>query len=901
MLPSLRRPGSKTRATVQMSKLLQWILLLCAGIGSVWILRSSTTVDTSSDSRGSSDEVAVESGGNAALARRLGATAAAGKQVRSGRLLVTARPIPARFELNRTLRRPVLMEGRPHLISPQQYARTSSDGAGHRRRLDASAFEPLRIKVETVSVSGISDASLRTWLTDTLIPSAIATLQSALSVQPVQGALLAERVCLSSYPSVADNTCATARAPTCGITDTAGNEQDVPASMLRALRLCTSCFSDASKSTCLVSAGSACSTLAQGTGVSDTDFVLYLSALSTSSCSGGTLAYASQCVRDQDDRPVLGYANFCPSALSMDAEDWDDQHSTAVHEILHALGFSEGSWALFRNDDGSPRTARDSDGLPPEVQTVCTDGSTQTVRAPSTGTVAVATDSNGIVTNTMVTPRVVSVAADTFGCPCLAGARLENQPTNSGCYGSHWEQRNYMHTLMASTATHHAALSVLTLAAMEDSGWYKSNYSMAEPLLWGRNAGCAFVTGECITGDTAADGFCHEKGEVGCTPDHRALGYCNLEDSLSIPTQFQHFTDSAKGGTSIVADYCPYVTAYSNGKCSTASNAPANDHRGQSYGAGSSMCFQTSLTTGTSSATTVGCYETRCHDDELQLKVVRSGGGHDWVSCPSPGAIVSPPNVAGFNGAVTCPPLSFELLCQPHACPGLPCDGLSTCNGGACTCGTAFGTSCGVASPPPDGSNCSSPPPPPAMPPAAPGGTYVSVVAFTLTASVDITAFDQGAFKTKLALHLDVPEGSIALTVSSGSVLVGVEITLADADQAASVAAVVRGSSAAQLSSALGVTITHVSSVTVTLRLQDPPSPPSSPPLLGALSLFIGIGAGMCALLIIGLWLRSCITRRINLWLWARQEKAARKGPSTPSPNKVARKGPSTPNATVAL
>ena len=35
--------------------------------------------------------------------------------------------------------------------------------------------------------------------------------------------------------------------------------------------------------------------------------------------------------------------------------------------------------------------------------------------------------------------------------------------------------------------------TALTLAALEDSGWYKANYSMAEPFEWGRGRGCDFA------------------------------------------------------------------------------------------------------------------------------------------------------------------------------------------------------------------------------------------------------------------------------------------------------------------------------------------------------------------------------------------------------------------------
>lgn len=50
---------------------------------------------------------------------------------------------------------------------------------------------------------------------------------------------------------------------------------------------------------------------------------------------------------------------------------------------------------------------------------------------------------------------------------------------------------------MTGTHTQSPIFSRITLALMEDTGWYKANYSMASPLTWGRNLGCNFVKKSC--------------------------------------------------------------------------------------------------------------------------------------------------------------------------------------------------------------------------------------------------------------------------------------------------------------------------------------------------------------------------------------------------------------------
>lgn len=41
------------------------------------------------------------------------------------------------------------------------------------------------------------------------------------------------------------------------------------------------------------------------------------------------------------------------------------------------------------------------------------------------------------------------------------------------------------------------SISSMTLAALEDTGWYKPIYSKAEVPIWGHSEGCNFITQAC--------------------------------------------------------------------------------------------------------------------------------------------------------------------------------------------------------------------------------------------------------------------------------------------------------------------------------------------------------------------------------------------------------------------
>eukprot|EP00908_Phaeocystis_cordata_P005699 Transcript_16208.p1 GENE.Transcript_16208~~Transcript_16208.p1 ORF type:complete len:383 (+),score=105.13 Transcript_16208:59-1207(+) len=339
----------------------------------------------------------------------------------------------------------------------------------HRRGLSGSAWntsvglwEPIRVNHTIMQMVGLT-AEQEALLSQQLVPTAVAWVQAALRVVRSTGPLRAGRACGGTWGE--GGVCGVDGGTSyCGV---ASDEYRVahPEWALDALTVCTE------------SSTAGCTTSEAGAGYAETDFVLYVTSGQSSLCAGSTLAYASTCVRDQFDRPIFGHANFCPSALDASEGSFPEQLSTAVHEILHALGFASASWALFRDENGAPRTARDANGdVPFTASYACPDGAVGNFRVPSTTTLQVGSE-RGVTVTKMVTPRVAAVARDAFGCDTLDGAEIENQPTSAGsCWGNHWEQRLFMYDLMASTSAHHAVYSALTLAALEDSGWYRANY-----------------------------------------------------------------------------------------------------------------------------------------------------------------------------------------------------------------------------------------------------------------------------------------------------------------------------------------------------------------------------------------------------------------------------------------
>jgi leishmanolysin-like peptidase len=89
----------------------------------------------------------------------------------------------------------------------------------------------------------------------------------------------------------------------------------------------------------------------------------------------------------------------------------------------------------------------------------------------------------------LVTERVRAEAMRHFNCSQWAGAELENQD-GDGTALTHWEKRLFevrdncdrdffalQNEAMTGTHTQNPVYSRLTLALLEDSGWYRANYA----------------------------------------------------------------------------------------------------------------------------------------------------------------------------------------------------------------------------------------------------------------------------------------------------------------------------------------------------------------------------------------------------------------------------------------
>ncbi len=167
---------------------------------------------------------------------------------------------------------------------------------------------------------------------------------------------------------------------------------------------------------------------------------------------------------------------------------------------------------------------------------------------------------------------------------------------------------------MTASSTIDSRISEFFLALLEGTGWYFPDYSMAEPMFWGKGKTCDFLDTKCIISKATAfsDHFCTKLDVDSCTFSNEAYGVCGntvkTDTSSSLNSNWNYF------GSNIVvidsfADNCPYYYSYSLTECQDSSNSAINLSGGEYFGEGSS-CFTGTLgNSGTKSSQAPFCFK----------------------------------------------------------------------------------------------------------------------------------------------------------------------------------------------------------------------------------------------------------------------------------------------------
>ncbi|XP_043100761.1 leishmanolysin-like peptidase 2 [Puntigrus tetrazona] len=347
---------------------------------------------------------------------------------------------------------------------------------------------------------------------------------------------------------------------------------------------------------------------AAGTGVPDTDFLLYVFTHSTDKCraESSIVAYAAHCQTDSDGRPLAGTMIICRETLSMERYTHEHFVQTVIHELFHVLGFSQKLFSRWKD---------------------CSLSFQDGIDCWSQGQVT-GTDETGQVR--LYSPTVIREMQKHLNSTHTdLGAQLENKDAGSDGLSSHWEARVLQGSIMAASLVEPSLIRIdpITLAALQDTGWYSVNLSRAQSLVWGEGGGHQF--GSVSTCHNSSAFFCTHSG-LGCHYLHFHKGECLTDQYL---------------------DGCHIFKPLANASECWKEENERSGVNGEIHGS-DSRCFISNLTTlnnVTASAAVAGhCYRHRCTGiNKYQIQVMDS----DWLDCPAGKSI----EVSGYQGFIFCP------------------------------------------------------------------------------------------------------------------------------------------------------------------------------------------------------------------------------------------------------
>ena len=252
------------------------------------------------------------------------------------------------------------------------------------------------------------------------------------------------------------------------------------------------------------------------------------------------------------------------------------------------------------------------------------------------------------------TSKLLAKAKLHFGCDSMKGLRLENQG-EKGSIGSHWDARFMQGELMISEDYSEVVLSDMTLAFLEDLGYYKVNYYTGGLFRFGKNQGCSFLEKECVysEGTLFSNEFCVEPGKAFCTGSHTSKGSCYIAEYRSaLPTSFQYFSNPKVGGK-VMTDYCP-ISFYN--KADDNYNYPMNcvygkkEYSDEVIGS-NSICFETSVNLDIN---TTACYKMSC--DRTNKKIIVYIGSQK-IECDGEQKIIN----VNSSDTLNCP--DYNMVC----------------------------------------------------------------------------------------------------------------------------------------------------------------------------------------------------------------------------------------------
>ena len=306
--------------------------------------------------------------------------------------------------------------------------------------------------------------------------------------------------------------------------------------------------------------------------------------------------------------------------------------------------------------------------------------------------------------------KVKEIAISYFNCLNITGIEMDDYSISENLYHSHWDARILLGDYMISEIYYQEqVISEITLALLEDLGFYKVNYYTGGLMRYGKNKGCQFLDKDCIENKNEAvissfpNEFCSPTSYSTCSSGRLSRGYCYAKEDddlvdpyilrnwiYEIPLYEESYDRHGKQFT----EFCPIsieaesvvgvnitntIGTYYVGSCSIGTDkfgkqirffnrqtyqySEFNNAFGETIG-NNSFCALSSLLKKDNTDQRYNdyirptCYKMFCSEESLTIQI-----NEEFIVCPNDGGILYiNRSESNYKGYLMCP--DYYLICS---------------------------------------------------------------------------------------------------------------------------------------------------------------------------------------------------------------------------------------------
>ena len=258
----------------------------------------------------------------------------------------------------------------------------------------------------------------------------------------------------------------------------------------------------------------------------NSDLIIFIKILDTFE---NFFAFSAPCaVQEIDNRPIIGMISINKKKINFLKEFSNYFIDSFVHEIFHILAFSPVLYDKFKNSELFIEKIiinnKNRSNFEFYNDYEFSEKKNNLELSKNNFLKKLPEKNSENILYKIKSPRIIYASKNHFNCSSIKSILFENQGTKKSA-GSHFEKKIFGNELMTGQMNGNGIISFFTLGFLEDTNWYKIDYTDSQNLSWGKNKGCDFFYSKKCDYEKY-DEFCEFEKEKKCSNDFKNKTIC---------------------------------------------------------------------------------------------------------------------------------------------------------------------------------------------------------------------------------------------------------------------------------------------------------------------------------------------------------------------------------------